>query len=127
MIARCSNQNAGNYGEYGGRGIGVCERWRDFRDFLADMGERPDNASLDRIDNDGNYEPGNCRWASAREQNQNTRKSLWVTINGERISAPDLERRMGFSRGIIAGRLAKGWREEDLLKPMRYQKALPQI
>ena len=73
MNTRCHNQNNSRYLDYGGRGIIICERWRTFANFLADMGERPEGKSLDRIDNDGNYEPGNCRWATQVEQNTNAR------------------------------------------------------
>lgn len=74
MIRRCHNPKNKDYQRYGGRGIQVCERWRrDFSAFLVDMGPRPPNKSIDRINNDGNYEPLNCRWATAKEQRQNTR------------------------------------------------------
>jgi hypothetical protein len=76
LIDRCENNNNPKYEDYGGRGIKVCQRWRkSYESFLADMGRKPSAAhSIDRIDNDGNYEPGNCRWATASEQNLNQRK-----------------------------------------------------
>ncbi len=74
MRQRCRDPQVRNYRYYGGRGIAVCERWSNsFQNFLADMGERPMGSSIDRINNDGNYEPSNCRWATASEQNRNRR------------------------------------------------------
>lgn len=74
MKARCYNPRSPSWQYYGGRGIQVCDRWRNsFANFVTDMGEKPDGRSLDRIDNDGNYEPGNCRWATPAEQVRNRR------------------------------------------------------
>lgn len=73
MRTRCLNKNRPDYPYYGGRGIKVCDRWSRFVNFLADMGERPEGCSLDRIDPDGDYRPGNCRWTDKTTQNQNRR------------------------------------------------------
>lgn len=73
MRRRCNNPNMQHWNLYGGRGITVCERWNSYENFLADMGEAPAGLSLDRIDGNGNYEPSNCRWATALEQRHNRR------------------------------------------------------
>jgi hypothetical protein len=74
MKRRCLEQTNVQFKYYGGRGITVCERWLSFENFLSDMGERPAWTTLDRVNNDGNYEPGNCRWATAAEQRANQRR-----------------------------------------------------
>jgi hypothetical protein len=79
MKTRCQNPNCLAYKYYGGRGITVCNAWQKFENFFADMGERPEGLTLDRRDNDGNYEPGNCKWSTKKEQQNNRRKSKPIT------------------------------------------------
>jgi len=79
MVDRCTNEKCRSYGDYGGRGIKVCDRWRNsFENFYTDMGDKPTGMSLDRIDNDGDYTPGNCRWATAKEQSRNKRNNRLI-------------------------------------------------
>lgn len=84
MIQRCTNPRRYSYKHYGGKGVKVCDRWRKFENFLADMGARPPGTSLDRIDVDGDYKPENCRWADNVTQARNSVQVVWVEIDGER-------------------------------------------
>lgn len=118
MISRCHNPRFPKYAEYGARGISVCERWRnDFRDFLADMGERPSSShTVDRIDVNGNYEPGNCRWATAGEQADNKRNTVRVTYQGRTKTLSEWSRETGISYGTLRQRLFRyGWSTEKAL------------
>lgn len=111
---RCNNPNVAAYPRYGGRGIRVCRRWDDFLTFLADMGRRPsDKCSIDRIDNDGDYEPSNCRWADHYEQAAN-RSSTWlVTHQGETLCVSEWARRFDIEPGALGRRLARGLPMEE--------------
>ena len=117
MIQRCTNPNHPKYPLYGGRGIRVCERWREFENFYADMGEPPVGMTLDRIDTDGDYEPGNCRWLDAKGQQNNRRNNQKITLNGETHGITEWERRTGISRHTIIRRLRLGQSAEEALTP----------
>lgn len=117
MVQRCTNPKHPKWEYYGGRGITVCERWRTFAHFLQDMGQRPIGATLDRFpNNNGNYEPGNCRWASYIEQHNNTRRQRFVEFQGETITVAELARRVGLYQELIGVRLRRGWSLEQAIE-----------
>lgn len=115
MVQRCTNPNNSFFHNYGGRGIKVCERWMSFPAFLADMGQRPDGMSLDRIDVNGNYEPENCRWATRTEQMNNTRRNTMITFAGRTMSLSDWARETSLTTPCISGRLKRRWPIEKVL------------
>lgn len=119
MKTRCLNEKAANYHLYGGRGIEICSRWQhSFKNFLGDMGKRPDGTSLDRIDPNGNYEPGNCRWVDAREQRKNVRSRYRVKISfaGLDLTIPQWSERLGVSEKTIRNRRSKRQPVEKVLR-----------
>ena len=113
MIARCTDPNYRRFDLYGGRGITVCDRWRMFRNFLEDMGPKPTRKhSLDRKDSNGNYEPGNCRWATQKEQMNNTSKNVLLTALGKTQTLPQWQEETGIEVMVIRHRLDRGWDAE---------------
>lgn len=118
MIGKCENPNHDRFKYYGARGIRVCERWHDFAKFLEDVGERPfDSASIDRINNDGNYELDNVRWATKIQQANNTRSMRLVTLSdGRRMSIAAAARETGISRLTLNSRVKKGLTGAELFR-----------
>jgi hypothetical protein len=109
MLYRCYNIKSKPYKYYGGRGIIVCERWHNFDNFLNDMGQRPYWFSIDRIDNDGNYEPKNCRWVTLQDNNQHTSRTRWVIINGQKMSLKNAAIHANLKYDTLFSRLKTGW------------------
>lgn len=109
MRQRCLNPNSKHWNRYGGRGISVCDRWNSFDAFAADMGPRPSGSTLERIDNDRGYSPDNCRWASRREQSNNTSNNRLITVGRVTKTVRQWERDLGFKRGTVSMRLRLGW------------------
>jgi hypothetical protein len=120
MRDRCGNPLSGSYKDYGGRGIKVCERWASFQAFINDMGPRPSlRHSIDRIDNDGPYAPGNCRWATQSVQARNTRKAVIVSLDGVTKPLKDWSDELGLSYGSMHQALRRG---DDIAEWIKRQK-----
>lgn len=123
MKRRCNNPADKSYKDYGGRGIKVCPEWSDpktghenFRKWAIENGWKK-GLSIDRKNNDGDYEPSNCRWATQKQQSNNTRFNRLVTINGQTKTIQEWADIVGISQRSMTGRIEAGWSEEDLLKP----------
>ena len=119
MISRCTQPSNPAFAHYKKRGIKFCTRWRSFENFFADMGERQSGTSLDRWpDNDGNYEPGNCRWATKREQANNRVTNLWFSYRGKDYTLADLARATGVQKETLRCRLVRpgGWSVKDAVE-----------
>ena len=120
MIKRCFNKKSNNYDIYGGRGISVCDEWLKFENFYRDIGDRPGNASIDRIDNNGNYEPSNCRWATSKEQARNTRSNRIIEFKGESKCLSEWSELFGVKVATLWNRINQGWDiEKALITPTR--------
>ena len=116
MKERCLHEKSGHYKWYGARGIKVCNRWlHSFKNFLADMGEKPQGLSLDRINNNGNYEPSNCKWSTWGDQANNKRNNIWITFDGKTLSKAQWAREINIDIGTLANRIYHGWSISDAL------------
>lgn len=115
MRSRCQNTDDKDYKNYGARGISVCLRWEEFAAFVADMGVRPLDATIDRIDVNGNYEPSNCRWATAVEQSRNKRQNVMVSFNGKTQCIAAWADEIGLERKTLEYRIRAGWNAERAL------------
>jgi len=121
MKNRCFNPNHKRYSDYGGRGIAVCDRWLNFKNFLADMGSRPSSKhSLNRIDNDSDYCPDNCKWSTRVEQANNKRTNYLITIDDVTLTIAQWAKKMSISHQVIRDRLKLKWSEFDaVMIPVR--------
>lgn len=117
MRKRCRNPNDNHYANYGGRGIRVCERWESFEVFSADMGPKPFGFCIERLNNNGDYEPDNCIWASRVDQNNNRRSNHFVELRGKRMTLSQAIRVSGasISSSTLSARLRSGWNLETAL------------
>ena len=118
MLSRCRNKND-KY--YGGRGIGVCQRWLKFENFYEDMGDPPEALEIDRIDNSKGYSPENCAWKTHKENNRNTRYNRVIFYAGEKCTIGILSERFGIPYDCIRGRLDRGWSIETALSKKKYK------
>ncbi len=114
IVQRCEDENSPLYKDYGGRGIKVCDRWREsFTAFLADVGPRPAGGyTLERKKNDGHYEPGNVVWATRKQQARNRRSNRFLVANGERLTLAEWAERLSCSHTTILGRIRRGMSEQ---------------
>lgn len=129
MLNRCRNRKMTNYHRYGGRGIEVCERWRNsFRAFMSDMGPRPsDSHSIDRVNVNGNYEPENCRWATHVQQARNRSTARLLTHGGKTLCLEDWAKQLGTRSSVLCSRLERGWSVEEAVtvKPVVVERLIP--
>lgn len=115
MLQRCENTLNEHYKDYGGRGITVCERWQKFENFYADMGPRSPGLSLDRKDNNKNYEPNNCRWITIKEQQSNRRNNRWMEFRGIKLTISGWAEFLGVTRRLLQNRIDLGWNVERII------------
>lgn len=116
MLARCNSPSSAAYRKYGAVGISVCDRWKKFENFFSDMGERPSlRHSIDRIDGKKNYDPGNCRWATPRQQQTNLKNNVRISHDGKHLTIGEWSDIVGLNPKTIYSRLKLGWSVQDAL------------
>lgn len=121
ILDRCYDSNSKDFQNYGGRGIKVCDRWRQFENFLADMGDRPHGKTLDRRNNALGYSPENCRWATWNQQARNRRSNRIITVLGVTGCVYDVSDHFQISGKLVTSRLVKGWTpERAITQPKRH-------
>jgi hypothetical protein len=116
MKRRCLDKNSPGYKDYGGRGITVCDRWLSFENFFADMGERPKGLTIERIHNNGNYEPVNCKWATYTEQMNNKRNSVILFYKGKKQTVAQWAKELNINEGKIRYGISKGMTTKEVLQ-----------
>lgn len=121
MKNRCQNPRSRHYTNYGARGVRVCERWQRFENFLADMGDPAPSMTIDRINNEGDYEPTNCRWATYDEQACNKRNNCLLESDGEILPLTIWARRLNIHRTTLRRRINKGWTMEKVVSSRDYR------
>jgi len=124
MKQRCYYTAHKSYDKYGGRGIKVCDRWMSFENFYADMGNRPEGMTLDRIDIDGDYSPENCRWATYSEQMKNTKRTRFVEYNGLKLCLVDWAKKLNTSYQCLRDRSSMGLTDIEILFGKRKAKQM---
>jgi hypothetical protein len=118
---RCTNPNNAAYHRYGGRGITMCQRWvNSYTNFIMDIGEQPEGMTLDRIDNNGNYEPSNIKWVTRKQQANNRSTNVVLTRDGLTMTLKQWAEHLGWKYGLIASRWKKGKRDDELFAPPVY-------
>jgi len=126
MKERCSNPGNNRWKSYGGKGIKVCEHWGKFENFLSDMGARPKGKTLDRIENDDDYCPENCKWSTPKEQSHNRTNTVYIEYHGVTLPLVKWSSITGIAGFVLRYRVDAGWSKFDTLnKPVRYRRKEP--
>ena len=122
MIQRCTNSKNEKFPIYGGRGIGVCERWKDYQNFILDLGQRPSPShTIERRDNNRGYEPDNCFWATREQQGRNRRTNRFLTANGTTLTVVEWAEKIGVNPDFLHSRIGYGWSDERIINEPKHK------